>query len=400
MPFPPIPHSPLVRIDNLVLNRKRLSQITDELSTNPSLVLQIQSATILPEVTAAASLSFVLGACIGMSYWTFEGVSLATLAPVLTALLGYYRIWQRSGRGVRDHWPLSTVKTMELRSCTINDLNALMVLMHLCPALKTLELLGCEVDQTESRPLAANLSRIHKLKVRVTSGMSGTAWTAGEADTLKALLLLAERVEVRAGLEGDVVLARDALLALDGGGVQDLRIDGWSWECEMVDVYSELLAPPIAGSFPPVDSADATAGMLGFRPALRTLNLRALTLAGMALCGTEALAKDWMTPLLEATRADALEHVRIEVEADFSAPAPQPHAVDWGRVDAVLEHHARRLQRVHVVLTHECVDDAQLRLQVEYHMYGLAVAIDAALPNLSARRRIVTFSPVFRDVSL
>lgn len=140
--------------------------------------------------------------------------------------------------------------------------------------------------------------------------------------------------------------------------------------------------------------------MLEFCPALRTLNLRSLTLAGMPLAGPAAPATDWVVPLLEATPSNFLEQVQIEVIVDCPGYAPRINTVNWGRVDSVLESNARRLRQVSVVLVHSLVDNAELRTQVEREMAVLAAAIKRALPNLSAQRAIVTFTMVFRDATL
>ena len=140
--------------------------------------------------------------------------------------------------------------------------------------------------------------------------------------------------------------------------------------------------------------------MLEFCPALRTLNLRSLTLAGMPLAGPAAPAADWVVPLLEATPTHFLEQVQIEVIVDCPGFVPRINTVNWGRVDSLLESNARRLHHVSVVLTHSLVHNTELQSQAEREMATLAAAIEGALPNLSAQRGIVTFSTVFRDVSL
>lgn len=136
--------------------------------------------------------------------------------------------------------------------------------------------------------------------------------------------------------------------------------------------------------------------MLVFCPALRTLNLRSLTLAGMPLIGPEAPAVDWVVPLLEATPTHALERIQIEVEVDRPGYAPRANTVDWKRVDSMFGNNARCLRQISIVLAHSLVDNAEMQWRAERLMASLAAAIEEALANLNAKG-IVAFTMGFRD---
>lgn len=253
MSLTPTSDTPLVSIDRLYLSRHNIRQAAEKLANNPVLASQINEVGILPDAVSAPRLPSILAACVGMSHLTFESVSLGSILPLVVALWSV-RISRKPGPGASTHGdlrPLSRVTMLELRSCIIDEIRPLMMLVSLCPALQTLELIGCEVGETETGAFTGPVPRLRKLIIRVTSGLSRHE-TSTESDTLKMLLPLAERVEVRVGAVCDVVLSAKALLAPgDGsGGVNDLRIDGTSWEgrsnlrCELASALISRLNPP------------------------------------------------------------------------------------------------------------------------------------------------------------